>query len=54
MMYTALMAEAIIRLVLRLPSDLHAALAAWAKDEDRSLNAQIVRVLRQAVESRGR
>ena len=38
-----------IRLTLRLPPDLHAALQELARRDDRSLNRQIVALLRQAV-----
>lgn len=53
MLYTEVVAE-IIRVLLRLPSDLHTALAEWAQDEERSLNGQIVYLLRQAVAGRKR
>ncbi|WP_152521054.1 FitA-like ribbon-helix-helix domain-containing protein [Nocardiopsis ganjiahuensis] len=33
---------------LRLPEELHAALKVLARKEDRSLHAQIIRILRQA------
>lgn len=39
-----------IRLLLRLPPDLHAALVALAEREGRSLNAQIVYLLKKALE----
>lgn len=39
----------IVRFVLRLPSDIHAELKAWAEREDRSLHAQILHVLRRAI-----
>lgn len=48
-MYTEVMAEKVVGLMLRLPPDLHAALTEWAKEEDRSLNNLIVRLLRRAV-----
>jgi hypothetical protein len=35
--------------LLRLPPDLHAALAKWAADDLRSLNSQIEYLLRKAV-----
>ncbi len=38
--------------LLRIPSDLMDALNRWAKDELRSLNAQIEYVLREAVRKR--
>ncbi len=44
--------DTIVRSILRLPSDVHAPLAAWAKAEDRSLNNLIVRLLRHAVVER--
>lgn len=40
---------AIVRITLRLPSDLHAALADLARREDRSLHAQIIYLLRRAL-----
>lgn len=49
MAYTLVMAEAVVRFFVRLPDDLHAQLTAWAKEEDRSLNNLIVRLLRRAV-----
>ncbi|MFI6575930.1 FitA-like ribbon-helix-helix domain-containing protein [Nocardiopsis sp. NPDC050513] len=36
---------------LRLPDELHAALKDLAEQEDRSLHAQIIRILRQATDS---
>ena len=38
--------------LLRLEPELHAALAKWAADELRSLNAQIEYLLREAVQRR--
>ena len=38
-----------VRYSLRLPPDLHAALVEMARREDRSLNQQLIRLLRQAV-----
>ena len=38
-----------VRYALRLPPDLHAALVDMARREDRSLNQQLVYLLRQAV-----
>lgn len=38
-----------IRLTLRLPDDLHAALLARARVDDRSINREIVALLRQAL-----
>jgi hypothetical protein len=40
--------------LLRLDPELHGALAKWAADELRSLNAQIEYLLRQAVKEAGR
>ena len=34
-----------IRYVLRIPTDLHASLVAWAKEEQRSLNGLIIYLL---------
>jgi len=44
--------SAAIKIVFRLPDDLHAELKQWAADEDRSLNRQVVYLLRQAVRER--
>ena len=52
MMYTYAVAEKPVSSVLRLPPDLHLALQQWARDEERSLNAQIVYLLRRAVAAR--
>lgn len=49
MAYTLVMAEAVTRLILRLPPDVHGPLVEWAKEEDRSLNNLIVRLLRRAL-----
>ena len=38
-----------VRYALRLPPDLHAALVEMTRREDRSLNQQLIRLLRQAV-----
>ena len=38
-----------VKLLLRLPPDLHAALVEFAKHQTRSLNGQIVHMLRQDV-----
>jgi len=46
---TLVVAEAVVRLFVRLPTDLHAQLKGWADAEDRSLNNLIVRLLRRAV-----
>ena len=40
--------------LLRLEPDLHAALARWAADDMRSLNAQLEYLLRQAAKHAGR
>ena len=37
-----------VNMLLRLPPDLHANLAAWAADQDRSLHAHVVHLLRKA------
>lgn len=48
------MAEKVVRFILRLSPDLHATLTEWAREEKRSLNAQIAYVLqRAAAEWRG-
>lgn len=54
MVYAVAMAEMMARLMLRLPADLHAALVAAAKEDERSLNAQIIYMLRQALKIRTR
>ena len=38
-----------VRYALRLPPDLHAALVELARREDRSLNQQLIRMLREGV-----
>ena len=38
-----------VRYALRLPPDLHAALVDLARREDRSLNQQLIRMLREGV-----
>ncbi len=38
-----------VRFALRLPTDLHAALVELARREDRSLNQQLIRLLREGV-----
>jgi hypothetical protein len=48
-MYTAVMAEAVVRMLLRLPADLHAELVVRAEREQRSLHGQIVYLLRRAI-----
>lgn len=42
------MAE-VIKLVLRLPEDVWAQMKEWAEAEDRSLNGQIIHVLKRAL-----
>ena len=42
------------KLLLRIDPDVHDALARWASDELRSVNAQIEMVLRQALAAAGR
>lgn len=42
----------VVRLLLRLPKDVWEELRDWAAQEDRSLNAQIVHVLRRALAER--
>lgn len=49
MTYTLVMAEQMVRFILRLSPDLHAALTEWAREEERSLNGQIAYLLRRAV-----
>ena len=39
----------VVRFALRLPPDLHAALVELARREDRSLNQQLIRMLREGV-----
>ena len=39
----------VVRFALRLPPDLHAALVELARREDRSLNQQLIRLLREGV-----
>jgi hypothetical protein len=43
-----------IRTVVRLPKDVHAAMEQEAQEEDRSLNAQLVRVLKEHCKAKGR
>jgi hypothetical protein len=50
--YTLCMAEHVVRFILRLSPELHAALTEWAREEKRSLNAQIAYVLTRAVAER--
>ncbi len=52
MAYTLVMAEAVARFILRLPEDVHAALTEWAREEERSLNAHILYLLRRALADR--
>jgi len=49
MVYNAVMNEIDVRITLRLPKALHDALHRRAREEDRSLNGQIVHLLRQAL-----
>ena len=42
-------AEREVRYALRLPPDLHAALVELARSEDRSLNQQLIHMLREGV-----
>jgi predicted HicB family RNase H-like nuclease len=42
--------ETLKKLTLRMPIELHARLERWAKQERRSLHAQIIKVLENAVE----
>lgn len=48
-MYSEVMAEPNVATVLRLPPELHAALVTLAKEEQRSLNGQIVYMLRRGL-----
>jgi predicted HicB family RNase H-like nuclease len=48
-MYTEVMAEKLVGLMLRLQPDLHAQLVTWAREEGRSLNNLIVWALRRAL-----
>jgi predicted HicB family RNase H-like nuclease len=43
------MAEKLVGLMLRLPPDVHAQLSAWAREEDRSLNNLLIRIVRRAL-----
>lgn len=52
MAYTLVMAEAAVRFILRLSPGLHASLTEWAREEKRSLNAQIAYLLERAVADR--
>ena len=45
-------ATIIEQLHIRIPAELKAALEEWAGDERRSLNAQVVTILEQAVKDR--
>jgi hypothetical protein len=49
---TLVMAEKVIRLILRLPPDVHEPITAWAREEERSLNQHIVYLLRRALADR--
>jgi len=46
------MAQKIVNVSLRLPAEMHAALAEWAEQEHRSLHGQIVQVLATRLEQR--
>lgn len=48
------MADEIKKLVLRLPAELHAELVKLADEDMRSLNAEIIVILREAIEARRR
>ncbi len=48
-MYTLVMAEAVVKLMLRLSPDLHTRLVERAREENRSLNNLIVTWLRRCV-----
>lgn len=48
-MYTAVMAEAVAKFFLRLPSDMHVRLVDRAREENRSLNNLIVTWLRRCL-----
>lgn len=50
-MYAPVMAEAVVRMLLRLPTDLHAELVERARRQERSLHSQIVYLLRRAIEA---
>lgn len=50
--YTPVMAETVVRFILRLSPGLHATLTEWAREEKRSLNAQIAYLLERAVADR--
>lgn len=43
------MSRPVIRLLLRLPADIHSDLKAHAKKEERSLNSAIIRIIRTAL-----
>ncbi len=44
-------AKVIVQFMLRLPPDVHGKLSAWANKEDRSLHAQILYILKRAIEA---
>ncbi len=48
-MYTVVMAEAVVKLMLRLQPDLHERLVVRSREENRSLNNLIVTWLRRCV-----
>ncbi len=39
----------VVKLLLRLPEDVWAGMKSWAEEEERSLNAQIIYILRRAL-----
>ena len=39
----------IVKIVFRLPEDLHAEIRKWAQEENRSINGQVIQLLWQAV-----
>lgn len=51
-MYTSVMADKIVRFMLRLPPDMHSALLKWAEDEQRSLHGQLIYLIRKALAER--
>lgn len=48
------MAAGLAKMFVRLPSDTHQALVEWAREDGRSLNGQIVWLLRRALAERQR
>lgn len=43
---------AIVKILFRLPDDLHVELKQWAVDENRSLHGQVIYLLRKAIRER--